>query len=175
MSSTETDLRPILIAGPTASGKSALAMAIAEQIGGTIVNADSMQVYRELRILTARPTPADEARVPHALYGFVPSEMRQRRLQAPRRKDGGLSSSGAPGFTSRHCSKGSHLFPRSMKTCARIGERRRHGAVQRRCMQSLRRGMKSWRGGFNPRIRSGSCVRSKFWSLRGGRWPSGKP
>ncbi|WP_414462255.1 tRNA (adenosine(37)-N6)-dimethylallyltransferase MiaA [Hyphomicrobium sp. DY-1] len=74
MSSTETDLRPILIAGPTASGKSALAMAIAEQVGGTIVNADSMQVYRELRILTARPTPADEARVPHALYGFVPAQ-----------------------------------------------------------------------------------------------------
>lgn len=73
MSSTKIDLRPILIAGPTASGKSALAMAIAERVGGTIINADSMQVYREIRILTARPTPADEARVPHALYGFVPA------------------------------------------------------------------------------------------------------
>jgi tRNA dimethylallyltransferase len=64
-------LRPILIAGPTASGKSGLALALAERLGGTVVNADSMQVYRELRILTARPSPADEARVPHALYGFV--------------------------------------------------------------------------------------------------------
>ncbi|HML29086.1 MAG TPA: tRNA (adenosine(37)-N6)-dimethylallyltransferase MiaA, partial [Hyphomicrobium sp.] len=73
MSIDRTNLRPILIAGPTASGKSALAMAIAERVGGMIVNADSMQVYRELRILTARPTPADEARVPHALYGFVPA------------------------------------------------------------------------------------------------------
>lgn len=73
MSNDGTNLRPILIAGPTASGKSALAMAIAERVGGTIVNADSMQVYRELRILTARPTPADEARVPHTLYGFVPA------------------------------------------------------------------------------------------------------
>ncbi len=73
MSSESGDLRPILIAGPTASGKSALAMAIAERDGGTIVNADSMQVYRELSILTARPSPADEARVPHALYGFVPA------------------------------------------------------------------------------------------------------
>lgn len=73
MSSTVPDLRPILIAGPTASGKSALAMAIAERVGGTIINADSMQVYRELRILTARPSPADEARVVHALYGFVPA------------------------------------------------------------------------------------------------------
>jgi tRNA dimethylallyltransferase len=61
----------ILIAGPTASGKSGLALALAERLGGTVVNADSMQVYRELRILTARPTPEDEARVPHALYGFV--------------------------------------------------------------------------------------------------------
>ena len=61
----------ILIAGPTASGKSALALALAEKIGGTIVNADSMQVYRDLRVITARPTPAEEARVPHRLYGHV--------------------------------------------------------------------------------------------------------
>ena len=60
-----------LIAGPTASGKSALALALAERIGATIVNADSMQVYRDLRIITARPTPAEEARVPHRLYGHV--------------------------------------------------------------------------------------------------------
>jgi len=61
----------ILIAGPTASGKSALALAVAARLGGTVVNADSMQVYRDLRIITARPTPADEARVPHLLYGHV--------------------------------------------------------------------------------------------------------
>jgi tRNA dimethylallyltransferase len=63
--------RPILIAGPTASGKSGFALALAERLGGVVINADSMQVYRELRILTARPTVADEARAPHALYGFV--------------------------------------------------------------------------------------------------------
>jgi len=63
--------KTILIAGPTASGKSALALALAEKLGGTIVNADSMQVYRDLRIITARPTPAEEARVPHCLYGHV--------------------------------------------------------------------------------------------------------
>jgi tRNA dimethylallyltransferase len=66
------DMRPILIAGPTASGKSGLALRLAEHLGGVVVNADSMQVYRELRILTARPGPEEEARVPHALYGFVP-------------------------------------------------------------------------------------------------------
>lgn len=61
----------MLIAGPTASGKSALALALAERLGGVVVNADSMQVYRDLRILTARPTPEEEARVPHWLYGHV--------------------------------------------------------------------------------------------------------
>ncbi len=64
-------LRAILIAGPTASGKSALALRLAEQIGGTIVNADSMQVYRDLRLITARPAVEEEARVPHRLYGHV--------------------------------------------------------------------------------------------------------
>ena len=59
----------LIVAGPTASGKSALAVALAERLGGVVINADSMQVYRELRVLTARPTPADEARAPHALYG----------------------------------------------------------------------------------------------------------
>ena len=64
-------MKAILIAGPTASGKSGLALALAEQIGGTVVNADSMQVYRDLRVITARPTPDEEARVPHRLYGHV--------------------------------------------------------------------------------------------------------
>jgi tRNA dimethylallyltransferase len=59
-----------LIAGPTASGKSALALRLARQTGGVIVNADSAQVYRDLRIVSARPGPADEARVPHRLYGY---------------------------------------------------------------------------------------------------------
>jgi tRNA dimethylallyltransferase len=63
--------RAVLIAGPTASGKSALALALAERHGGVVINADSMQVYRDLRIITARPTPADEARAPHRLYGHV--------------------------------------------------------------------------------------------------------
>ena len=58
-----------LIAGPTASGKSALALQLAERIGGTIINADSAQVYRDLRIVSARPRPSEEARAPHRLYG----------------------------------------------------------------------------------------------------------
>ena len=63
--------KTILIAGPTASGKSALALELAEKFGGAIVNADSMQVYRDLRIITARPTADDERHAPHRLYGHV--------------------------------------------------------------------------------------------------------
>ena len=62
---------PILIAGPTASGKSALALAIAEAKGGRIINADALQVYDTWRILTARPSDRDLARAPHALYGHI--------------------------------------------------------------------------------------------------------
>ena len=64
--------RPVLIAGPTASGKSAFALSIAEAQGGTVINADALQVYDDWRILTARPTAEDEARAPHELYGHVP-------------------------------------------------------------------------------------------------------
>jgi tRNA dimethylallyltransferase len=69
--SNESDQRPILIAGPTAGGKSGLALRLAERYDGIVINADSMQVYRDLAILTARPSVQEEARVPHALYGFV--------------------------------------------------------------------------------------------------------
>jgi tRNA dimethylallyltransferase len=61
----------VLIAGPTASGKSALALRLAERIGGAVINADSMQVYGDLAVITARPTAAEQARAPHLLYGHV--------------------------------------------------------------------------------------------------------
>jgi tRNA dimethylallyltransferase len=64
----------VVIGGPSASGKSALALALAESLGGVIINADSMQLYRELPLLTARPSPADEARVPHRLYGVLAAD-----------------------------------------------------------------------------------------------------
>jgi len=63
--------KAVLIAGPTASGKSALALRLAQARGGVVINTDSMQVYRDLRLLTARPTPDEEARAPHLLYGTV--------------------------------------------------------------------------------------------------------
>jgi tRNA dimethylallyltransferase len=61
----------VLIAGPTASGKSALALELAQATGGVIINTDSMQVYRDLRVITARPAPEEEAAVPHRLYGHI--------------------------------------------------------------------------------------------------------
>jgi tRNA dimethylallyltransferase len=63
----------VIVAGPTASGKSALAIDLALEFGGEAINADSMQVYRELAILTARPSTADEARAPHRLFGVLPA------------------------------------------------------------------------------------------------------
>ena len=71
MDSPDNDSKAVLIAGPTASGKSALALKLAQRTGGIVINADSMQVYRDLRIITARPTPEEEALVPHRLYGHV--------------------------------------------------------------------------------------------------------
>lgn len=64
--------KPVLIAGPTASGKSALALRIAQTQGGVIVNADASQVFGCWRLVTARPSPEEEARAPHRLYGHVP-------------------------------------------------------------------------------------------------------
>jgi tRNA dimethylallyltransferase len=71
VNSLQDDIKPVLIAGPTASGKSALALALAQSTGGVVINADSMQVYRDLRIITARPSAGEETMVPHRLYGHV--------------------------------------------------------------------------------------------------------
>lgn len=71
MNSQEMSTKAVLIAGPTASGKSALALELARTHGGVVINTDSMQVYHDLRIITARPTSEEEAQVPHRLYGHV--------------------------------------------------------------------------------------------------------
>ncbi len=65
--------KAVLIAGPTASGKSAAALKLATRLRGAVINADSMQVYRELAVLTARPSEAEMRRAPHRLYGMVPA------------------------------------------------------------------------------------------------------
>jgi tRNA dimethylallyltransferase len=71
MANQASSKRAVLIAGPTSSGKSALALELAQRLDGIVINADSMQVYRDLRVITARPSPVEEARVPHLLYGHV--------------------------------------------------------------------------------------------------------
>ncbi len=68
-----TARRAILIAGPTASGKSALALTLAKRLNGVIVNADSMQLYEDLRLVSARPSVAEEGEAPHRLYGVLPA------------------------------------------------------------------------------------------------------
>ena len=73
---SSTPLPVVVLCGPTASGKSSAAVDVAEAFGGTVVNADSMQVYAGLRVLTARPGPEDEARAPHVLYGTIPPSER---------------------------------------------------------------------------------------------------
>ena len=67
---------PVLIAGPTASGKSALALALARRLNGVVINADSQQVLAVWRVLTARPTPAETQAAPHRLYGHIPLDRR---------------------------------------------------------------------------------------------------
>ncbi|MBA1156385.1 tRNA (adenosine(37)-N6)-dimethylallyltransferase MiaA [Microvirga mediterraneensis] len=67
----EFGIGAVLIAGPTASGKSALGIRLARDLDGVVINADSMQVYRDLRVITARPTPEEEGEAPHRLYGHV--------------------------------------------------------------------------------------------------------
>jgi tRNA dimethylallyltransferase len=71
MRGNSTKARVALIAGPTASGKSSLAMRIAERAGGVVINADSAQVYRDLRVVTARPSETEEATLPHRLFGHI--------------------------------------------------------------------------------------------------------
>src|SRR5258707_8642873 len=83
----------ILIGGPTASGKSALALALAAEFAGTVINADSMQVYRDLAVLTARPSAADEARAPHRLYGVLDAAV--SCSAAPRRAPAGSGDAAA--------------------------------------------------------------------------------
>ncbi len=102
--------RPVLIAGPTASGKSALALAVAERDGGIVINADASQVYACWRVLTARPSEDELRRAPHRLYGHVPAAVRYstgawlrdvaRALDEARTLGLGRSSSAAPGSTS---------------------------------------------------------------------------
>src|SRR5258706_13966953 len=86
-----------LIAGPTASGKSELALRLAERIGGEIIGADSMQLYRDLRVLTARPSADDAARAPHHLVGGADAAEAWSGGRWLRAASGGPTDGGARG------------------------------------------------------------------------------
>ena len=92
----------VLIAGPTASGKSALALAVAERIGGMVMNTISMQVYRDLKIITARPGAVETMRVPHILYGHVDA--------AENYSAGRFLEDAAAAIAGRHAARGEFRF-----------------------------------------------------------------
>ena len=139
-----TTARAILIAGPTASGKSGLAVALAERLGGTVINADSMQVYRDLRILTARPTA--RRRSPRAARALRFRQRRRslfgrtlrggccQRHRATRERRGACpSSSAAPGSTSRCCWRDCRRFRLPIRWCGTSGGRRQECGRRPNC------------------------------------------
>ena len=153
--------KTILIAGPTASGKSALALAMAERVGGVIINADSMQVYRELRILLG---PADaggrkSAFRTNSMASFrrakrirpaVSCAMPRKRLLRHEARAVDPSSSAARVFTSRRCSRACRRSRRSTTLSAIIGGAKPRGAVQRPFIASLRSATRRWRARLAP-------------------------
>ena len=163
----------ILIAGPTASGKSALALALAEKLGGEVVNADSMQVYRDLRIITARPTPDEEQRVPHRLYGHVDAAENYSvgrwcadaaaALAAAQAAGRPAIVIGGTGLYFNALTRGIAAVPPipaeiREEVRAPAGQRRRAGAACRACRRAIRRA----RRGCGPATARASRARSKW-------------
>ncbi len=121
-----------LIAGPTASGKSALALRLAQEAGGDIVNADALQLYRDLQVLSARPMPAEEALAPHHLFGVADAAEGWsvgRWLRAASEVLAGIAARGAPaivvggtGLYFRGLSVGLADIPAVLATARRAAE-----------------------------------------------------
>ena len=178
------DMRPILIAGPTASGKSGLALRLAEHLGGVVINADSMQVYRELRILTARPGRAGGGtRAARAVWLRAGRRELLRRPLCRRRgaRACGCASRGAPadhrrrhGALLQGAGRGTVAHSadprRSARALARRGGRQR---APRMCTACSRRAMRRWRSALPAATRSASCARSRCSTLPACRWPTG--
>lgn len=126
----------IVIAGPTASGKSALAVALAERFGGAVVNADALQVYDCWRILTARPDDADLARAPHHLYGHIPADATYsvghwlREVAEVPRPEGPLIFTGGTGLYLSALTRGLAEIPPIPPTIRAEGDRLRAGGLE---------------------------------------------
>ena len=175
--------RAVLIAGPTASGKSGLALRLAEQLGGVIVNADSMQVYRELRILTARPTLEEEARAPHALYGFVSGAeaysagryaVDAAKAIAEARSSGRVPIIvGGTGLYFKALLEGLSPVPPIDPAVRAYWRGRAAAGAAAELHAILARATPRWpRGSCRP-IRSASCARSRSWRAAADRWRIG--
>ena len=164
-------IKAILIAGPTASGKSGAGLELAARFGGTIINADSMQVYRELRLLTARPSEADEARVPHRLYGTVPAAEAYSvgrwlgdagSAIAEAHEEGRLPILvGGTGLYFKALTEGLAPVPDIPAEIGPIGASDLSNLAATPFMPSLPRVTRPWRRASVPPIRNASCVRSK--------------
>jgi len=173
----------ILIAGPTASGKSALALAVAERHGGVIVNADSMQVYRDLRIITARPGVADEARVPHRLYGHVDAAenysvgrwCQDARAVLEEAKSAGRVPIlvGGTGLYFKALTQGLSVVPPTPPDI-RAAVRARCDAEGAAALHAeLAPAIRRWLSGSSPATGCGSPARWRCWRRPGGRWRIG--
>ena len=147
-------------------------MRLAERYGGVVINANSMQVYRELRILTARPKPEEEARVPHALYGFVPGRERYsagrfaadaaRALDEARSKGLRPIIVGGTGLYFKTLIEGLSPMPEIDEP---VRARWREAAAERRrrasCIAFFPAATRRWPGGWRRATRSASCARSR--------------
>ena len=155
---------PILIAGPTASGKSSLALSLAERYGGVVINANSMQVYRQLRILTARPPPRTKPalRMPCTVM-FPPvsripwdagSKMSAQPSPTPENSIFGRLLSAVQGSTSRRCSKDYPPFRQFRRTFVPTGAPKLLRSMPQLFIPCLRSAIPRWRPGFGRTIRS---------------------
>ena len=162
-------VKAVLIAGPTASGKSGVALELACRLGGTVINANSMQVYRELRLLTARPSHAEEARAPHRLYGTISAAEAcsvgrwlddVAHALAEARGEGRLPLLvGGTGLYFKALTEGLAPVPEFPPSCGPIGVSKPPSLAARPCTKSLPRATRRWRRGSSPPIRNASCAR----------------
>ena len=166
----------VLIAGPTASGKSAAALALAERLNGVVINADSMQVYAEAPILTAAPGAALRARVPHLLYGHVSVRdaysTGRYAADAARALDEARTMGRIPIFTG-----GTRLYftalPPFPPPSARPPARWLPRSGRRHCMRAWPNAIRQQRQAFAPPILSASPGRGRCWKPRADRWWNG--
>ena len=179
-----SDMRPILIAGPTASGKSGLALRLAEHLGGVVINADSHAGLSRAAGPDRAPRPGEEARVPHALYGFVQGSESysagRYAADVARALDEARARRPPPDHRRRHRavlqdadSKACHPFRRFPRRARPLARRRPQDGRRRTFMMCSRRAIRKWLRASQPTTRSASCARSRCWTRRVCRSPSG--